>query len=183
MYPNQYPAGQYPSPQPYPYPAPQYPAPQYPGYPSAPQPYPGYPDPYPAPQANPNRFVELPAVWQRRFDFYSRFGLPWSTLQARAAFTALSLGERLRLAFNIPAFLFSALYFFVKGMWRKGLVLGVAGFVIGTVIAALGLPDAVVWLWDLAFWTMTATIANYAYFLHATRRSTSWNPFEGFFRR
>lgn len=125
---------------------------------------------------------ELRPIWQRRFDFYSRAGSPGSE-QARAALKELSLGQRMRITFNIVGFLVGPLYLVIKGMWRKGLVLLGAAFAVGAVSVIFDFSDDVVHAASIAFSTLTAQTANYAYFLHKTRGSTSWNPFEGFFRR
>ena len=61
--------------------------------------------------------------WQKRFDFFNAYGLPNSTPESKAAYKALTFLERVKLTSNILAFLFGPIYFFVKGMWRKGLTL------------------------------------------------------------
>ena len=123
---------------------------------------------------------QLAPVWQNRFAFFSQYGLPTSTPQGREAFKALSFWERFRLNSNFLAFLFGPFYFMVKGMWRKGVALLVAALVVGTLISVLGLPSGVMRFTSLAFALAASMTANYAYFLHVTRGSTSWNPFEGF---
>jgi len=129
--------------------------------------------PAPAPQLAP--------VWQRRFSFYSHYGHPNGTPQARAAYKALSFWERVRLSNNFLAFFFGPFYFMVKGMWRKGLVLLVAGLTVGTLLATLGASDSLMRAVSFGFAYLAAMSANYAYYLHVTRQSTSWNPFEGLF--
>ena len=65
-------------------------------------------------------------------------------------------------------------------MWRKGLALLVVEFTVLFVLGILGFSE--IWLRaiGLGFSAIAATTANYAYFLHVTRASTSWTPFEGF---
>ena len=46
----------------------------------------------------------------------------------------------------------------------------------------LDLPDSLTRAESIAMSLMYSMTANYAYFLHVTRGSTSWNPFEGFGR-
>jgi len=130
------------------------------------------PAPVPVPQLAP--------VWQRRFAFFSRYGLSGSTPQSRAAFKAMSFGERWRLTSNFPAFFFGPFYFMFKGMWRKGLTLLGAGFLLVELIAVLHLPFGVLRSAMIGFGVVSQMAANYAYYLHVTRASKSWNPFEGF---
>ncbi|WP_338770888.1 DUF2628 domain-containing protein [Massilia sp. METH4] len=59
---------------------------------------------------------ELPLVWKNRFALIERAG--GST---RANMLILPFDDRLRAGFNIWAFLFGALYFLAKGMWRRAL--------------------------------------------------------------
>lgn len=147
-------------------------------YAAAPQPYPGqtgYPGqpPYPA---------DVPERWRSRFDFFSRYGQPASSPESTAAFKQLSFGGRFRLGFNGPAFLFGPIYYAIKGPWRKGLsLLGIAiaiSFVIGAIEAAFDftIPAA---SYSVAIGLIYSSVANWAYFLHVTRGSTSWNPVEG----
>jgi hypothetical protein len=64
----------------------------------------------------------LQQIRQERFAFYDAYGQPSGSTEARAAFRALPFGTRFRMNTNIWAFLFGPIYYFVKGMWRKGLV-------------------------------------------------------------
>ncbi|BBZ03023.1 hypothetical protein MCHIJ_24600 [Mycolicibacterium chitae] len=127
--------------------------------------------------------TEVPAAWQQRFAFFQQYGPVGSTPEAKAAYRALPFGARMRLGFNIWAFLFGPVYFLVKGMWRKGLtVLGVA-VTLGVASVLLGVPDN----WDRAFaigfTAAIATVTNWAYYLHVAEGSQSWNPLEGLRRK
>ncbi len=68
-------------------------------------------------------------------------------------------------------------------MWRNGLTLLVVEFAVLMVLGILGVSE--IWLRAIGvcFSVIATTTANYAYFLHATQASTSWNPFEGFGHR
>jgi hypothetical protein len=68
-----------------------------------------------------------------------------------------------------------------KGMWRKGLTLLIAAFAVSALISMSGLPDVVMRGAAFGFGYLASIAANYAYYLQATRHSTSWNPFEGVF--
>lgn len=130
------------------------------------------------------RYSDLPVVWQQRFAFFDAYGPPNSSPQAREAFRRLSFWDKQRLNVNIWAFLFSFLYFFVKGMWRKGLVLAAMAVAVGVLVEfVLHLSESSAVGASFAVPALAMTTANYAYYLHRVQRSTSWNPFEGFGRR
>jgi hypothetical protein len=87
------------------------------------------------------------------------------------------------MGWNTPAFLFGPLYFFAKGMWRKGLVLLIAALALGTAVVALDAPAMVDRAAGFAVPAIAATTANYAYYLQVIMGSRSWNPLEGFGRK
>lgn len=171
--------------------------PQYPTDPQNPygqQPFgaPGFaPDPYAAAQPFPGQAgypgqpaypADVPERWRSRFDFFSRYGQPASSPESTAAFKQLSFGQRFRLGFNGPAFFFGPIYYAIKGPWRKGLsLLGIAvaiSLLIGVIEIAFDFtfPSA---SFSVVIGLLYSSVANWAYFLHVTRGSTSWNPFEG----
>jgi Protein of unknown function (DUF2628) len=121
--------------------------------------------------------------WQKRFDFFDAHGLPNSTPESKAAYQALSLLDRLKLTSNILAFLFGPIYFFVKGMWRKGLTLLGIFFAVEVVLVILDVPDSLVRGIGFGLAALAMTTANYAYYLHVVRGSQSWNLFEGYGKR
>lgn len=125
----------------------------------------------------------LSEIWQRRFDFFDRYGLPASSPESKAAYKALPFGARFRLTSNFPAFLFGPIYFFFKGMWQKGLTLVGVWVALGVVFALLNLPMGVERAVGIAVSAATMGIANYAYYLHRVKGSQSWNLFEGFGRK
>lgn len=131
----------------------------------------------------PGQDTDLPPMWQKRFAFFRRFGLPRSSPQARDAYRALGLSQRMDVSANVLAFVFGPLYFMAKGMWRKGLALLVVEFTVLMVLGILGVSE--IWLRAIGvgFSVIATTTANYAYFLQVTQASTSWNPFEGFGHR
>ena len=121
--------------------------------------------------------------WQQRFDFFNAYGLPNSTPESKAAYQAMSFLDRLKLTSNILAFLFGPIYFFVKGMWRKGLTLLGIFFAVEVVLVVLDVPDSLVRGIGFGLAAIAMTTANYAYYLHVVRGSQSWNLFEGHGRR
>lgn len=126
---------------------------------------------------------DVPQAWQSRFDFFDAYGLQTSSLHAREAYKALPFTARLQITSNGPAFLFGPLYFFVKGMWRKGLSLLGIIVVVGMTATALGLPDQVASAVGTGLAVLVMVTANYAYYLHVVRDSQSWNPVEGWRKR
>jgi fatty acid desaturase len=127
--------------------------------------------------------VELSPRWQERFDFFAEYGPPNTTPESRAAIRALPFGKRMVINQNYLAFFFSPFYFFVKGMWRKGLALAGAALALAIAATLLPIPELAARGLSGAVPALAMTSANYAYFLHVTTGSTSWNPFEGLGRR
>ncbi|WKG01243.1 DUF2628 domain-containing protein [Mycolicibacterium sp. HK-90] len=120
--------------------------------------------------------------WRWKFDFFDTYGLPSASPEAKAAYRNLSFMAKLRLTSNILAFLFGPLYFFVKGMWRKGLTLLGLTITVVTVLVIAGVSDMVGRAVGMGMAALAMSTANYAYYLHVVRGSQSWNPFEGFGR-
>lgn len=114
--------------------------------------------------------------WQFRFGFFERHGGPASP-DFKAAFKALSFGQRLKINMNFFAFFFGFIYFFILGLWRKALVLIGVSLAIGVV--AFFLPDAVARGLGVAYSVLVGMSANYAFYLDRIKGSTSWNPWEG----
>lgn len=127
--------------------------------------------------------VDLSPHWQDRFDFFAEYGPPNTTPESREAIRELSLGKRLVINNNYVAFFFSPFYFFVKGMWRKGITLLGAAVVLAIAAVLLPIPESAARGLSMVVPALAMTSANYAYFLHVTKGSTSWNPFEGLGRR
>ncbi|MCV7284557.1 DUF2628 domain-containing protein [Mycolicibacterium wolinskyi] len=125
----------------------------------------------------------LSTSWRRRFDFFDTYGLPNSTPQSKAAYRALPFGTKLRLTSNVLAFLFGPIYFFVKGMWRKGLTLLAVAVSVAVAMVFLNVPDSIGRAVGIGVAALAMSTANYAYYLHIVKNSQSWNPFEGFGRK
>ncbi len=64
-------------------------------------------------------------------------------------------------------------------MWRKGLTILGSSLAVIVVLSFFPLPDLVFRGFGFAVAAVYMTTANWAYFLHVTRSSRSWNPFEG----
>jgi hypothetical protein len=128
--------------------------------------------------ATPPDFADLPNAWQPRFAFFHANG-PTSTPEGREAYRALPFGAKMRIGTNFLAFLFGPIYFFVKGMWQKGLTLLGVGLVLGALAYGVELPELVDRAITFVVPAIAMSTANYAYYLHVMRNSLSWNPFEG----
>ena len=123
-----------------------------------------------------------PGIWTQRFEFFTRYGLPANSPEGRAALRALPFGTRLRINSNFPAFLFGPFYFFFKGMWRKATTLLGAAMAAGAVLESANITSGLATGVATSIGAAAMLSANYAYYLHVTRHSRSWNPFEGFGR-
>ncbi|WP_372156730.1 DUF2628 domain-containing protein [Xanthomonas euvesicatoria] len=114
--------------------------------------------------------------WQFRFDFYDRHGEPKSST-FKTAMRSLPFGQKVKLNMNFYAFFFGFIYYFILGMWRKALVLIGVSFTVGIICSFL--PEYVLRSFGLAYSLLVGMTANYAYYLHKIKGSTSWNPLEG----
>ncbi|KAA8997643.1 DUF2628 domain-containing protein [Affinibrenneria salicis] len=130
-----------------------------------------------------NAGQKYPQRWQTRFAFFDKHGAP-KTKEYKAAFKKEKIPARFLIGFNILAFFFGFIYFFVLGLWRKNLSLLAAtvgiGFLAGILELITGHKVSPVAL-NMVCALMWATTANYAYYLKETQNSKSWNPFEGTF--
>ncbi|MCV7192379.1 DUF2628 domain-containing protein [Mycolicibacterium brumae] len=121
----------------------------------------------------------LADIWRRRFAFYDAYGTPNSSPEAQQAFKALPFGTRMRISGNFLAALFGPLYFFAKGMWRKGLSLLGLGLALGVVVAYTDFGGAIDRALNFVVPMIALLTANWCYYLQVRFRSESWNPFEG----
>ncbi|MEB3050425.1 DUF2628 domain-containing protein [Mycolicibacter sp. MYC123] len=125
----------------------------------------------------------LSPSWQQRFAFFDAYGLRSSSPEARDAIKALGWRARIRITSNFLAFVFFPFYFFVKGMWRKGLVWIAVVIACAAVGIALDVSDQIARAIGIGIAGGSMSTANFAYYLHAVKGSRSWNVLEGFGRR
>ena len=123
-----------------------------------------------------NDFSQFSPKWQFRFNFFEKFGL--NGPEYKQAYKQLGMGDRLKVGINFWAFFFNWIFFLVMGMWRKALSLIVMYAVLVVILSFL--PAGAVRVVGIMWSALVASIANYAYYLHKVKGSTSWNPFEGF---
>jgi hypothetical protein len=115
---------------------------------------------------------------QERFAFFETHGGPLSP-GYREARRAMPFLKRLFFNANWLAFLFGPVYFFARGMWKKGIVvlLGIIGYMSAEI--TLGVPKEYHWV---GTWTCFVVMwsANYANYLKTEKGTENWNPFQGF---
>jgi len=122
--------------------------------------------------------------WQKRFEFFDRYGAPKSP-EFREAFKAARMGTRMLINVNFIALFFGIIYFFILGLWKKNLVLtGIAlgfGIVLSfiEIIFNINIPQALDRGIATAFALLWGMTANYAYYLKEVKGTDNWNPFEG----
>jgi hypothetical protein len=76
--------------------------------------------------------LPVSSAWKAKFYLIERAGgvkLP--------KFKTLKFGERMKVNFNVLAFLFGPIYYAFKGMWKKALALFLAAAVVVVVLAVL----------------------------------------------
>ncbi|KWX60247.1 DUF2628 domain-containing protein [Mycobacterium sp. NAZ190054] len=121
----------------------------------------------------------LSETWRIRFAYFETYGPVSSTPEGKQAFRALSFWDRIRISSNLWAFLFGPIYFFVKGVWRKGVTLLLLACVLAVVLVFVDVGAVVERAASLIVPVLAMTTANYAYYLHVVAGSRSWNPWEG----
>lgn len=106
----------------------------------------------------------LTESWRQRFEIFDRIDGAYF-----ARWRELSSAERLRAGLAWPAFLFSFLYYFAKGMWEKGLLLMTTYAVLGMALGAVGVPGVLIWFWMAALCVACATSDYYKRIEHDER--------------
>lgn len=116
-------------------------------------------------------------VWIKRFDFFKQNGAP-NTQTFKEAFKQLAFGERVTIGMNFWAFFFSFIYFFIKGMWKKGLVL-LGIFVVISILALLVGSQGLATGLRIAFGMFAGMIANYSFYRQEILGEDDYNVFSG----
>lgn len=139
-------------------------------------------------EPEPTMLPNLKPKWRERFAFFDTYGSPGSA-EYRAGYRALPFGKKLMISSNFIALFFGPIYFFVIGLWKKGLTfLGiwfvlVVGMVAFETTSSQVIPDIVLRGISVGMAALYMSVANYAYYLHKAKGVQSWNPFEGWARR
>ncbi|CUV65891.1 conserved membrane hypothetical protein [Sulfurovum sp. enrichment culture clone C5] len=116
-------------------------------------------------------------TWMKRFDFFKEHGAP-NTQTFKDAFKPLPFGERVTIGMNFWAFFFSFIYFFIKGMWKKGLVL-LGIFVLLSIIASIVGSQGLATGLRIAFGMLAGIIANYSFYQKEILGEDDYNIFKG----
>lgn len=123
----------------------------------------------------------LSATWKYRFDFFEKHGVtPFAgpTPEQKAAFKALSFGERVKVNMNFFAFFLSFLYLGIGlKMWRQALILLGIILVIGLIGAIFNLPDGAMRGAGIGLQMMVGMRANALYYLKRTQGDIGWKFF------
>lgn len=116
--------------------------------------------------------------WREERDaFFDTYGGPFSP-GYRAAKREMPLLKRIFFNANPGAFFFGPLYFFFRGMWKKGIAFLVPLLVLWTLEAVLPIPHQY-HIFGMSSCFIQMSCANYAYYLKRVRGAEGWNPFEG----
>ena len=129
----------------------------------------------------PLRDQAVPPSWHSRFAFFDAYG-PAAGPPGPAALKNMCVGARVRRSGYPSAFFFGPIYFAVKGMWRKGLMLFGLTVVFNALLLALNVPSSFDMAIACGVGALYATTANYAWYLHVRNDNRSWNIFEGMTR-
>ncbi|MFA0998476.1 MULTISPECIES: DUF2628 domain-containing protein [Pseudomonas syringae group] len=125
------------------------------------------------------------AKWQERFNFFETYGAP-NDPRFKAGLKSLpGVRRKLWINLNVIAYFFGPIYFFVLGLWKKGLAL--IGMMLATnalilVVCTLlgtGVPYALGGGLTAAYSLMYALTVNYSYYLKEMKGEQGWNPFKG----
>ena len=130
--------------------------------------------------------VEVSDSWNHKFDILEKIGANEGLKAYFANYKSLSFGERLKVGFNILAFIFGPLYYFSKKMWLKG------AFVIGAITSL----NIVLTIIETAFGTtfpmviyqvpgaaICASLANYDYYRFSRQQETMWGGLPAIFSK
>jgi hypothetical protein len=119
----------------------------------------------------------LNAKWNTRFSFFERFGGPNSP-RYREELKKLPFRQKLIVNGNFFAFFFGPIYFFILGLWKKGLALLGIQVALIVVLMILDAPDALYRGFGTGFSILYMLLVNYSYYLKRVKGRDGWNPFE-----
>ncbi|RUR51302.1 DUF2628 domain-containing protein [Vreelandella populi] len=135
------------------------------------------------------RHQGLSKVWQHKFDLFEKVGSDHQSIyraMGTSEYKALGFRDKQRISFNVWAFLFGPLYYFVKKMWAKGLLILAFIWLLATVFTlvevALGtrFPDVVYWIPGAVIF---AQLANHDYYRKIMKDEGIWPNMPAFFHK
>lgn len=131
----------------------------------------------------------LSKAWQHKFDLLEKVGADHQSIyraMGTADYKALGFRDKQRITFNLWAFIFGPLYYFVKKMWGKGLLILAFIWLLATALTlvevALGftLPDVVFWIPSSI---ICAQLAAHDYYRKVMKDETAWPGTPDFFTK
>lgn len=123
--------------------------------------------------------IEAPVyseTWMKRFDFFKKNGAP-NTESFKEAIKQSSFQDRVVIGMNFWALFFGFIYFFIKGMWKGGLVLLGIGLTVG--IISIFLPDFLLRGLGIALGIFSGMIANYNFYRKEILGEDDYNILKG----
>lgn len=100
--------------------------------------------------------LDVTPLWKERFHLIEQIGWDDGCLKNYWNFMTLTIAQRFKMG-SILGFLFGPIYYFVKGMWQKGIFI----FAIALVLANLRLPGA----FNILIAAYCGSMASYDYYL------------------
>ncbi|MBT3380722.1 MAG: DUF2628 domain-containing protein [Lentisphaerae bacterium] len=131
--------------------------------------------------ATPESGTNVSRKWEERFELFGKISADDSLIRKffrTPGFKGLDSKEQKTIRWNGLALLFGPLYYFCKGMWRKGAVLLGVVWLFGVVLTLVELfsgesiPGLVYWL-PSAF--ICGQLANFDYYRHIRHRDKAWS--------
>mgnify|MGYP003375681077 CR=1 FL=1 len=131
-----------------------------------------------------NNQIDISETWKERFEIFEKIGAGEKEKSyykflttSSSEFKALSFKERLKINFNILAFLFGPIYYLIKKMWIKGAFLFGATCILNTLfmlieaIIGISFPSTVYYIpTGLIF----SQAANYDYYRYIKYNEEIW---------
>ena len=124
--------------------------------------------------------LEVSDAWKKKFELMEEAGIkqmPYFEMLKGDRFKALPLKSRHGIMFNFWALLFGVLYYFAKGMWKKGSVILSVSMLINAVLSFVAftigqeLPSVLYWIFPAVF---CAQFANRDYYALKTQGEAMW---------
>lgn len=131
----------------------------------------------------------LSKSWQHKFGLLEKVGANHQSIyraMSTAEYKALGFRDKQRITFNFWAFVFGPLYYLVKKMWAKGLLLIASIWLLSTALTlvevALGfrIPEVVYWIPGAV---LCAQLASHDYYRKVMQAETVWPGTPDFFTK
>lgn len=100
--------------------------------------------------------------WKERFDLIEKIGWDEGMLKNYSNYKQLTFSERHKVSFNTLAALFGPLYYLVKGMWAKAILIFLAATAVSSTLLAVEYYPSAITMGLVAGWC--GSLANYDYY-------------------